>query len=289
MRRKASKVIIAVLVVLCLSSSGLADIRIKRRLTTKDGTYETTIYLKGTRQRTEINGYSARPRKPLSVAFVEQCDLKQLVYLDLTNRRYSISSGGMAAGEWMAFGELQIPVKEDAVNRAKARSRGTLTETLTATDTGERREMFGFTARHVKTAITWVGNPETCKGPEMKIEIDGWYVDLLYGIDCSPDLSGSIPRTRLLPSGKCFSEYAFKRPYLMERKRSGPWTPGFPLIEIITSSNDKGGVEVTTDEVTELSTEQLDAALFEAPAGFTVLEIKPYRKSLLERVFSVFR
>ncbi len=287
MRRKASKMIVATLVVLCLSSSGVADIKIKRRLTTKDATYESTLYLKGARQRNEMNGvFRARgPRKPYDVAFLEQCDLKQLVHLDLTNKHYSVSSGGLSAGEWMAFGELQIPGNEDAANQAKARSRGLLTETLTVTDTGERRNMFGFTARHIKIITTWVANPKTCKGPEMKIETDGWYVDLLYGIDCSPDLSGSTSR-RLLPGGKCFAEYANKRSYWRERKRSGPLPLGFPLIEIITSYNDKGEAQVDTDEVLELSTAALDASLFDVPAGFTKFDFTADNRSFFRRLFS---
>jgi len=279
-----SKLIVTALVVISLTNTGRGDIRIKRKLTTKQGVYESTLYIKGARQREEMNQLS-RDGKHFNVAFVEQCDLQQLLQLDLQNKRYSIYTGTIPMGAANAFNQSQIPVDQELVNRARARSKGTLTETTTVIDTGERREMFGFTARHLKTSTIWEPRPKRCDGPELKRETDGWYIDLLYGIDCSPDLSGSITRGATF-EGKCFSEY-IKRNYWLEHRRHGPSSLGFPLLESTKWYNSKGDERLSRNEVLELSTEELSTSLFQVPEDFVRTEIKNYRRSFFDRVFSL--
>ncbi|MCU1265499.1 MAG: hypothetical protein JWM21_1817 [Acidobacteria bacterium] len=280
-----SRLIAITLLVFSLADIGRGDIRIKRKLTTKQGSYESTLYLKGKRQREEMNQLS-RAGKKINVAFVEQCDLRQLLQLDLQNRRYSLYTGTLPMGAAMAFNEPQVPVDQELVDRFRAQSKGTLTEITTVIDTGERREMFGFTARHLKTVTVWVPQPKRCNGPDLKRETDGWYIDLLYGIDCSPDLSGSITRGSAL-QGKCISEYLFKRNYWLEHRRHGSSSLGFPLLESTRWHDHKGDKSVSTIEVLELSTEELNASLFQVPEGFVRAEIKRSQKSFLDRVVSL--
>jgi hypothetical protein len=279
-----SRLLVTSLVLLALADTGRGDIRIKRKVTTKQGTYESTLYLKGVRQREEMNRV-LRDGKHFNVAFVEQCDLRQLLKLDLQNKRYSIYTGTMPMGAAMAFNQPQYRMDQDLVNRLRARSKGTLTETTTVIDTGERREMFGFTARHLKTITIWDPQPKRCNGPDLKLETDGWYIDLLYGLDCSPDLSGSITRGTPL-EGKCFREYS-KRNYWLEHKRHGPSSLGFPVLEIIKWNSPKGELSLSRNEVLELFVEELNASLFQVPEGFVRTEIKDDRRSLFDRVFSL--
>jgi hypothetical protein len=267
-----------------LAGTSLADIRIKRKTTFKRGGYESIMYLKGARQREEMN-QTAADGKQFSVAYLEQCDLKQFVWLDLQNKRYAVHTGGMPMGAAMAFNEPQVQVNQELIDKAKAHSKGVLTETTQVIDTGERREMFGYTARHIKTVTTWDPQPKKCDGPELRRETDGWYIDLLYGIDCSPDLSGSITRGYSL-DGKCFSEYLFKRNYWVEHKRNGPSTLGYPLLEITKWNTRKGEPNVTRTEVLEMSTEPLSSSLFEVPEGFARAEVQKYQPSLFDRLLS---
>jgi hypothetical protein len=278
-----SRLIVTALVVISLANTGRGDIRIKRKLTNKQGSYESTLYLKGKRQREEMDRL-LRDGKHFNVAFVEQCDLQQLLKLDLQNKRYSIYTGTMPMGEAMAFNQPQFRVDQEVVNRLRARSKGTLTETTSVIDTGERREMFGFTARHLKTITIWDPEPKHCNG-ELKRETDGWYIDLMYGMDCSPDISGSITRAASL-EGKCFSEY-IKRNYWFEHKRNGPSSLGFPLLENTKWHDSKGDESVTRSEVLELSTEELNASLFQVPEGFVRTEVKFQRRSFFDRVFAL--
>ncbi len=279
-----SRLILTALVLLGLAPTGRGDVRIKRKLTTKQGVYESTLYLKGARQREEMNRVG-RDGKHLNVAFVEQCDLRQLLQLDLQNKRYSIYTGTMPMGAAMAFNQPQFRVDQDVVNRLRARSKGTLTETTTVIDTGERRELFGYTARHLKTITIWDPQPKRCDGTDLKRETDGWYIDLLYGLDCSPDLSGSITRGSSF-EGKCFLDYT-KRNYWIERKRKGPSSLGFPVLEITKWNGSRGEASQSRNEVLELSVEELNASLFQVPEGFVRTETMDDRRSFLDRVFSL--
>lgn len=283
-KRPFSKPIVAALTLFSLASSALGDVRIKRRTTYKNGGFDSILYLRGKRQREEMNHYS-RDGKQFSVAYLEQCDLKQFVWLDVLNKRFAVHTGGMPMGAAMAFNEPQVQVNQELLEKARARSKGTLTETTNVIDTGERREMFGFTARHLKTVTTWEPLPRTCNGPELRRETDGWYIDLMYGIDCSPDLSGSITRGYSL-EGKCFSEYLFKRNYWLERQRHGQASLGYPLLEVMKWNGKKGAENITRTEVLELSTEPLSTSLFEVPEDFAKVEFQQYRPSLLDRVMS---
>lgn len=282
--RLIARPIIATLIPLCLTSASWADIRIKRKTTFKKGGFESVLYLKGKRQREEMTQVSGNG-KPFSVAYVEQCDLKRFVWLDLDNRRYALHTGGLPMGAAMAFNEPQMQVNQSLVDRARTHSKGQLLETTTVTDTGERREMFGFNARHLKTVTVWEPQPKHCDGPELRREVDGWYIDLMYGIDCSPDLSGSVTQGYSI-EGKCFSEYLFKRNYWLDRKRHGPASLGYPILEETRWNTGRRDPNVTKTEVVELSTEDLSQSLFEVPDGFAQVQIEQYRPSLLDRVRS---
>ena len=92
---------------------------------------------------------------------------------------------------------------------------------VNTTDTGERKEMFGFTARHLKRTMISRSSPDACQRQQMKIETDGWYVSLEYGLNCSG--SERPPQMgRMAPQG-CRDRYQFKR--------TGPSNLGLPLME----------------------------------------------------------
>ena len=56
--------------------------------------------------------------------------------------------------------------------------------TVNTIDTGERKEMFGFTARHLKRTMTSQTSPDACSQNQMRIDTDGWYINLEYGLNC---------------------------------------------------------------------------------------------------------
>jgi hypothetical protein len=131
--------------------------------------------------------------------------------------------------------------------------------TINTTDTGERREMFGFTARHLKRTMTMQSSPDACSQQEMRMETDGWYINLEYGLNCGserPPQAGA----RNAPRG-CADRYQYKR--------TGPTNLGYPLIETTTMYGRDGAAMFTSSkEVIELSRQTLEAALFDVPAGY---------------------
>ena len=131
--------------------------------------------------------------------------------------------------------------------------------TLNTVDTGERKEMFGFTARHLKQTMTSESSPDACAQNNMRMERDGWYINLDYGLNCGPERPPQMPNN--YPTGGCRDAYRFKH--------TGVANLGYPLIETTTMFGANGSQSFTmTKEVIELSRQPLDAALFDVPAGY---------------------
>jgi hypothetical protein len=128
--------------------------------------------------------------------------------------------------------------------------------------------MFGFTARHIKTTMTKEATPDACDPKSMKIETDGWYIDLQYGFHCSTDRP-AVPAVRS-PMAKpdCQDQMKFKT--------AGGGKLGYPLDVTTTIYTDDGKTITTSTQVTDLSTTTLDAALFDVPDGYT--EAKSYQE-----------
>jgi hypothetical protein len=283
MRSTFRKMFAAAATLCAASSAARADVRVRWRSSASPA-YEVTLYLKGSSQRRELKWHSPDGRDVTS-AFVDDCARQQFLWLDPANRRYSVFEGGVPDAVVAAFNEQQFAPP------AYPKLKGTLTETITITDTGERREMFGFAARRLKTVTTWRAEPDGCDAGRSRVETDGWYVDLLYGVDCSPDLSGATPRMSIdLAGSKCLGKRLASRKYYFRRRYAGQARLGFPLSETTRTYDERGGVKAWAREVLELSTDALDDALFSVPAGYA--RVEPHRvgkPNALSRALSIFR
>jgi hypothetical protein len=258
-----------------------ADLTIKMKI--KEGSsadHFMTLRFKGRRQR---NDFDMRGEK---FAWLFQCDRKQLVGINFTEKRSVVHAVGMTLNASMAFNEAQFQPPA----RRTAKGGGKVTQTVVVTDTGERREMFGFQARHIITATTWEAEP-ACKQTRLRSETDGWYIDLLYGVECSADLSGFWNQPYLAPRSKCDEQFN-KNKYEFQTEQVGTARFGFPVILIRKFYEDQGIPLINHEEVVELSTAELDQALFEVPADFTqktVANSRLDRPSVFDRVFSFMR
>src|SRR5207244_5516130 len=140
-----------------------------------------------------------------------------------------------------------------------SRRGGLVTMTVNTIDTGERKEMFGFTARHLKRTMMSQSSPDACQQQHMKIETDGWYINLEYGLSCPTQRPPQRPG---MASTGCRDRYQYKH--------NGPSNLGYPLVETTTVYGADGSATFTmTKEVIELYRQTLDAALFDVPAGYT--------------------
>jgi len=224
------------------------DLKITYKTSTSGQSMETTTMLKGARERSEMKlGYGR------DIINVTQCDLKRTIQISDSTRKYVITPMETADSA-VSSGAVTHPVVEPS------RSGGVTTYTTTAVDTGERKEMFGFQARHVKTSLVIESSPDACSPMKQRMETDGWYIDFSFGLNCevggAPMMGGPPAR------GGCHDRIRFNR--------QGAARTGYALQETTTSYGPDGRVAFTsTKEVVELSREPLDAALFDVPAGYT--------------------
>jgi len=224
------------------------DLKIKYKQTTSGQSFESTTMLKGQRERGEMRmGY-------MDMINITQCDLKRTIQVSNNARKYVITP--MAVTTTSA-----APASTPAPSTAQpTRAGGVVTYTTTSTDTGERKEMFGFTARHLKTSTVIESSPDACNVVNQRIDTDGWYIDFSFGLQC--DLGQAQTSNQPTAAGGCRDRYQFKN--------VGTVKKGYPLIETMTMYGADGQVTTTTTkEVLELSREPLDAALFDIPAGYT--------------------
>jgi hypothetical protein len=235
----------------------------------------TTRYYRDARSRTDSRnsaGHALHPGdKPLYTwgprqSFIQQCDARRSLILNLDAREYTsteLDERGVAKG-W-----------KPAVIQHKESAKGSVEIFIDSVDTGERKEMFGHTARHVVTHERRVATRESCQ-PSMSSETDGWYIDLdVPSVSCYP-----APKTTaykgstaiaVLGSSSCLQK--------LEVHRTGVTESGFPVKLTTTTptslvqpnSSQKEYANTYESEVTELSEAPLDPALFEVPSGFKLV------------------
>jgi hypothetical protein len=226
------------------------DLKIKYRMTTAGQSMETTTMLKGARERSEMKmGYG------MDTINITQCDLKRTIQISDKTRKYVVTpmdTGASAVNTGANVAPTSAPSEP-------SRRGGVITYNTSAVDTGERKDMFGFTARHVKTTMSIESSPDACSPMKHRMEIDGWYIDLSFGLNCE---TGGAPMMAGPPAGGgCRDSVRFNR--------KGAARTGYALQETTTMYGPNGEVSFTsTREVVELSREPLDAALFDVPAGY---------------------
>jgi len=213
----------------------------------------TTWYFKGARQRTEHDSQIPRLPGPLT-SMIFQCDQRTEIMLhmrDKTYRSFAMHSSQMAGTE----------------HRPRVRN-GTgpdVTITIDSIDTGERREIAGYEASHIKSTIT-IDPSKGAARKAAKTEIDGWYLDL-PGLDCRE----SSPRENLIPgAGSGMFELGFGgggHDHIV-LKHVGTMPHGLPISQTATE-HAEGNVIVSKIELLESSEGPLDDSLFEVPAEYS--------------------
>jgi hypothetical protein len=258
MKSKLVTTIIALIVSLSAGATASADIKMKTKNTSPGNTSEGTIYIKGARQRSN-QSYGAG----FEMVTITQCDLKRSVQINDKARTYMVTPL-VSESSATTTADKQTPNPSQPTTTRRG---GVVTYNTTITDTGERKKMFGFTARHIKTSMAVESSPDACNPSRMRMEIDGWYIDLEFSFDCGSDK----PVVHAVPHSvrpECQDEIRFKR--------SGAGKTGYPILVTTTIYLDGGHTSTSTMEVVELTTTPLEAALFEVPAGYT--EAKSYQE-----------
>jgi hypothetical protein len=245
------------LMLLCAATTAAiarADVKIKTRQTSQGQTTENATYIKGKRSRTEMPGGR--------MITIQQCDLRRDIQIMPQAKAYTIRPYDTAVAS------AATPVagaRPGAVTKG-----GVVTSTVTTRDTGERKQMFGYTARHIITTIEMKSSPDACTPMDSKMETDGWYIDAAFALDCDIERAGAyhVPRQK---SG-CQDRY--------ETKTVGAAKRGYAVWEKMTSFDREGKESFSMiNEVVELSQATLDASLFDAPADYR--EVKDFSGALM--------
>jgi hypothetical protein len=242
--RKFMKSTTLALALLCSASVVLADIRITTKSTAGGQTFTSTTYIKGARQRTEGMGYTS----------IYQCDLKRTIQINDKTKTYVIVPFGEKAGAQGA--------NSHNLSTGAARRGGVITYTTTTTDTGERKTILGLAARHLKSKTVVTSSEGACNSMNMEMESDGWYADIADGASCqTEELVASA-----FNQSDCVDEIRYKT--------VGTIKPGHPVMVTTMIKFNTGAdgplipASSSTQEVVDISSAKLDAALFDIPAGY---------------------
>ncbi|MGH9554302.1 MAG: hypothetical protein ACRD2Y_00635 [Terriglobales bacterium] len=232
-----------------VASMAWADVKIRTKNTMSGQSSESAVYIKGARQRSEM-----KMGPGMTLTSVLQCDQKRTVQINDSCKVYMVSpteeeEAPAAAGAPAAKPASPAPPK-------KTGRGGVITYISATTDTSERKTMFGYVARHLKSSMKSESSPDACAKSDFRMEADGWYVNLSMGLTCSGGAAMGRPAGGQQPD--CQDR--------VRSRRTGP-NPGFALQETRTFYSG-GYSSTTTTETLELSKDTLDAGLFEIPAGY---------------------
>ncbi len=204
---------------------------------------ETSI--KGARTRDVSQGPGG------TMVTLRQCDLKRTVTLNDQSQSYLV---------------VNDP-QDDAAARAAAlvtgapapeqkKTGGHVEITSSITDTGERKQIFGLNARHLKTKVVEKSSDDACSKVDQTFEVDGWYADLgKENASCGASMAPPVRQ------GQGCQDAVVEH-------HSGSGKPGYPLVQNVTMHNPDGTSMVVSINVTEVSKQPLDAALFDVPASY---------------------
>ncbi|HJS52248.1 MAG TPA: hypothetical protein VJ781_10145 [Pyrinomonadaceae bacterium] len=256
--KEVVRILFSVSIGAAMSLTVFADIKVKQRITMSGMKIESTRMIKGSRERTEQKaemGEAAAAMFP-QIATVTQCDLRRKIQINDRKRLFLIEPLQTASetGPATSVSERQPS--------GPTRQGGTVTMTISARDTGERKTMFGLQARHIITTQEMVSSADSCNGASRsKMEYDGWYVDFSADFSCPVKLPPQRPGNMEARRPGCTDRFV--------TKATGIGDPGFMLEGTMKIYGPDGTVQMTnTTETLELSRAPLDQAFFEVPNGY---------------------
>lgn len=220
------------------------DLQIKKNITvggTVISSTETSI--KGARERMVTQTPAG------NTVMIRQCDLKQTIHINDPAQTYFIAKDA----------------QDDAAQKAAAmfggappttQSGGTITELTTITDTGERKTVHGYSARHLTMKVSIQPSKNACSQQSQNFEVDGWYADLAKGATACQ--SEYLPPVR--QNEGCNDRIL--------HKVSGSAKPGYPLTQTVTLHSEDGSTTQIGVDATEISKQDLAKELFDVPAGY---------------------
>jgi hypothetical protein len=237
------------------------DLTIKTRETIDlpQSTVQTyTLYFKGAWQRRELELQfpSALPaQRTVRQATITRCDERRTLELNHETRLYGWSPIDVIGRDvhwyWVRSWWRERP--EPPATGADVKI------TVNTVDTGERRHVGSYSARHIITTITTDPGPGATTRPSETVE-DGWYIDLppagCWDTGAAHVLvTGSVVR----PGGA---------PERMHVEFRGAGRRGFPIEATMRRRGEHEPPITSSVTLIEFSEAVLDQSLFDVPAGY---------------------
>jgi hypothetical protein len=162
------------------------------------------IYLQGDRKRVEYRNAFGRLGTEGSLqaiygprlVSITRCDLGQYFELNLDASEYTATIYPPKQTTMAERAARGLPTKLNYVS-----DQPTLRIEVTTSDTGERKEMFGYTARHVITTRKQIPLEGSQSGPQESVT-DAWYIDPQPAASADIDLNQRLSCDPKLPRGK---------------------------------------------------------------------------------------
>jgi hypothetical protein len=213
------------------------DLSITNSYVSGDKTTTGTVLMHGQRQRVSSEG---------ALASIQMCDQHRSVQLNGSTRVYLESPDPTPAS---------LPVTP-AGEKHKG---GRVTYTTAVVDTGETKQVSGFTAHHLKTTVTKESSPDACDKKPEKVEIDGWYIDLPDTVSC---LGAPAPEkdVRIDPKdASCSDAVTYVRP---------PASKAYPAGYTMVTTSGTDAPITTKMEATDVKRTTIDPQQFEVPSDY---------------------
>ena len=184
-----------------------------------------------------------------STITLRQCDLKRTLTLNEQAQTYLVTPD---AQDENAIKAAALASGQPAAEAAGGR----IVLTTTVTDTGERKTMYGYQARHLKAKIVQEPSQDACTQVRQMFEVDGWFADI------SKEQAGCMSFASPVQQGTGCHDKVIE-------KRVGSGKPGYPLQENVTMATPDGGTMTVGILISELNKqEKLPAEMFDVPTGY---------------------
>ena len=220
------------------------DLHIKKSITVGGNFISSSeSSIKGARERT----VSQTPNG--STITVRQCDLRRTLTLNEQAQTYYVTPDPQDENAAKAAALATGHPDAEATG-------GTIIISTTVTDTGERKTMYGYQARHLKAKVVQEPSQNACTLVRQMFQIDGWFADV------SKEQAGCMSFAPPVQQGTGCNDKVIE-------KLVGSGKPGYALQENVTMATPDGGtmtVGILTSELNKQ--EKLPAEMFDVPVGY---------------------
>lgn len=216
------------------------DLHIKKTLSVNGNVVSTTdTSIKGARERSVTQNPGG------TSVTLRQCDLKRTVTLNEQAQTYLVANDPQ---------DDSAAAAAALMSGAPAETGGKVVISTTTTDTGERKTVWGYTARHLKTTVSQESSANACSQVHQKFEIDGWYADV------AKEQAGCEHVIPVRQTEGCHDKVV--------TKHSGSGKLGYPISETIVMHNPDASTITMNITTSQISKQPMEAELFDVPAGY---------------------